>query len=136
MTGRGAVMRRRRGDVVGPGSRPDPFLDALLSLPVTAYVNPRAVLAVDDRRRYDPAGPLRPAYSFGRDARRIIAKSSPVGSPRNDTNISARVGFAVPKRVAVCVRRQQRKEVLHAFKRAGGGVSRKRRRNEWSNVDC
>lgn len=129
-------MRRKRGELVGSGSRPDPLLDAILSLPVTAYVNPRAVLAVDDRRFFDPAGPLRPAYSFGRDARRIIAKSSPVGSLRNDTNLSARVGFAVPKRVAVCVRRQQRKEVIHALGKQGAGARARRRRSVWSNVDC
>ena len=34
---------------------------------------------------FDPAGPLRPAYSVYRADRRLIAKSSTVGSPRNDT---------------------------------------------------
>lgn len=124
-------MRRRSRSASVDRRPPDALLDRILS--VTA--SPISPLQVDDRRFFDPAGPLRPAYSVYRADRRIIAKSSAVGSPRNDT-LSARVGFAVPKRVAVCVRRQQRKEVIHALGKQGAGGSTRRRRNSWSNVDC
>ena len=53
---------------------------------------------------------------------------------RND--ISHRIGFAIPEKVMRCVRRKQRKEVLHAKGIAGSRVSRRRRRDGWSNVDC
>lgn len=116
-------------------SRSEGSFDSLLPVTPSLDLYRALVRAVDDRRFYDPAGPLRPAYSLGRDARRLIAKSSPVGRTRNDT-LSARVGFAVPDRVAVCVRRQQRKEVIHALGKSGSGGSRRRRRNAWSNIDC
>ncbi|UDN67859.1 hypothetical protein [robinz microvirus RP_152] len=128
-------MRRSRSDRLDRRPAGDPFLDNILDPVTTFNYLDHVVRAVDDRRFFDPAGPLRPAYSFGRDARRLIAKSSPVGRTRNDT-LSARVGFAVPERVAVCVRRKQRKEVIHALDRAGGGGSRRRRRNRYSDVDC
>jgi len=124
-------MRRRSRSELGSRRPPDPLLDRILS--VTSL--PFSPLELDDRRRFDPAGPLRPAYSVYRADRRLIAKSSAVGSPRNDT-LSARVGFAVPKRVAVCVRRQQRKEVIHALGKQGGGGSRRRRRTVFSDIDC
>jgi len=124
-------MRRRSRSGLVDRRPPDPLLDRILAV-TTLPVSP---LQVDDRRFFDPAGPLRPAYSVYRADRRLIAKSSTVGSPRNDT-LSARVGFAVPERVAVCVRRQQRKEVIHALGKQGGGGSRRRRRNSWSDIDC
>ena len=126
-------MRRRSTSGSSGTRRPpaEPLLDRILSVTTLPF----SPLQVDDRRFFDPAGPLRPAYSVYRADRRLIAKSSTVGSPRNDT-LSARVGFAVPKRVAVCVRRQQRKEVIHALGKQGGGGSRRRRRNSWSDIDC
>ena len=51
--------------------------------------------------------------------------------------VPARVQFAVPKKVAICIRRKARREVLHALKLTkkgkGGGA---RKRNLWSNVKC
>lgn len=89
---------------------------------------------VEDRRRWHPAGFLRPPGAFVRSAARQVVKSKS-NALRND--ISSRIGFAVPKKVLVCVRRKQRKEVLHALGKAGGrGITRRRRRNDWSNVDC
>lgn len=46
------------------------------------------------------------------------------------------VRVATPSRVAVCVRREQRREVLHALRRTGGGGRKRRRYNEWSNISC
>lgn len=47
--------------------------------------------------------------------------------------------FNRPDKVAVCVRRKRRREVLHALrltnKRHGSG-GRKRRRTPWSNIKC
>lgn len=46
-----------------------------------------------------------------------------------------KIGFDVPKRVAICVRRKQRREVIIAKKlaRNGGGA---KHRNIWSDVKC
>lgn len=53
--------------------------------------------------------------------------------------LSRSVGFTLPWQVIVCVRRKQRREVMHALKVAGkGGVGRgkKQRRTEFSEVRC
>lgn len=91
-----------------------------------------------DRRFYHPAGPVRPAFSFRVADRRIVVKQSSRSAPlRNDTYADWRVGFDVPKRVAICVRRKQRKEVVHALKLSGKGArARRHKRNYWSGVDC
>lgn len=93
------------------------------------------LLEIQDRRTWHPIGFLRPPAAFERSAARQVVKSKP-NALRND--ISSRIGFAVPKKVLICVRRKQRKEVLHALGKTGGGarVSRRRRRNSWSDVDC
>lgn len=53
-------------------------------------------------------------------------------------HLSRRVGFQHPWQVMICIRRKQRKEVLHAFKKtgSGGGKQRRPRRNFWSEVRC
>lgn len=52
--------------------------------------------------------------------------------------VSRRLGFHLPWQVIVCVRRQRRKEVLHAFRIAGGGVGKGKRwrRGRFSDVRC
>ena len=89
---------------------------------------------IQDNRTWHPAGSFRPAVSIGgRSALRHVVKSKP-NALRND--ISARIGYAVPDKVVKCIRRKQRKEVLHAKGVAGSRVSRRRRRDRWSDVDC
>lgn len=120
-------MRRRR-DRYDTQSRSSRFE------PVTTLDSYLRVL--EDRRYYDPLPDvLRVPRAFPQEAARIRAKSSPVKGVRNDT-LSHRVGFAVPDRVAMCVRRKQRREVIHALGKSGSGGSRRRRRNAWSDVDC
>lgn len=124
-------MRRiRQSSSVRGGALPDPLLDKILADPL---VRREIVKTVDDRRFFDPAGPLRPAYSLGRDARRLEVRSTPKG---RDPFPGFRVGFSVPERVAVCVRRKERREVILALGKGGGGGSRRRRRNYWSDVSC
>lgn len=62
-----------------------------------------------------------------RDPRRVLAKTS-----------ISRLGmeFHAPKRVVLCVRRKQRREVIIALKHAGKGARSRKHRNEWSNVKC
>lgn len=52
------------------------------------------------------------------------------------SSLPSRVGFVVPRSVAVCVRRKERREVLHALgkvRKRGGGS---RRKNLFSHVKC
>lgn len=54
-------------------------------------------------------------------------------STRLDRGVMA---FRDPHKVAVCVRRHERREVLHALRRVGRGSGKKRRRNEASDIKC
>lgn len=94
----------------------EPFVDTLLELPA-------------DRRVFDfgqaEAPMMEPSLNLG-------MRSGPgvrfVPLPRD-------IRAADPRNVAVCVRRKDRREVLHALRRVGRGGGR-RRRNEWSDVHC
>lgn len=106
----------------------------------------------EDRRRWDPAGPNAPARSFSTPRhrltlvdrstpRKINYSSTPYASSPFATGMSqtkATIAFAEPRRVLLCVRRQQRKEVLHALRKTGpgSGASRYDNWNEYSNVRC
>ena len=132
------MTRRRNHRIISraPVVRSGLLPDRMVSRVVVSPSRPSLLGLIEDRRTWYP-GPayLRPALSIGpRAARRLVAKSSKNAALRND--ISARIGFDVPKRVVVCVRRKQRKEVLHAKGVAGSRVSRRRRRSNWSDVDC
>lgn len=90
---------------------------------------------IEDRRTYYP-GKFRPAglISVGKRPR-LIAKQNPAYKAPSQTK--AIVAFAEPKKVAVCIRRKTRKEVLFA---TGKGGSRKKqkppRKSEFSDISC
>lgn len=94
---------------------------------------PRAPLVeIEDRRRYHPVG----RKSAPQSTSRIRAKVRPTRS----SLMSAQPvwAFAAPKRVAICVRRKQRKEVLHALRRTGrkARFHKKARWSTSSNYRC
>lgn len=98
---------------------------------------PELVLSLDDRRTYYPDVSLRPLGSLSRLARRVAVSGGPSGVTRNVLRGADVFGFTIPKKVALCVRRKQRRSVLFAMERTGkGSRSRVRRRNEWSDVKC
>lgn len=87
----------------------------------------------EDARRWHPSQRLRPQplpRSFTTTTR--TARRLSVGSHLS------RLRFAVPRSVHLCVKRKQRKEIMHALQKAGKkGVGRsKKRRNQWSDVKC
>lgn len=89
---------------------------------------------IEDRRRYHPLRALAPAQTFSSKSQRKL-----VEKPRSTREAfpSLRLGFAVPDKVAACVRRKSRREVLFAIKGTGPGSRQKRRRrNELSNIQC
>jgi len=81
------------------------------------------VLQLEDRRRFQFDGSVRAPAAVRRSDTRLVDRGT-------------RVTFAVPDRVAMCVRRKVRKEVLHALNVAGRTGIKKRRTNFWSKVGC
>jgi len=94
----------------------------------------------EDRRRWHPAGLLRPAAVLGSiSSRRLVERPRQSWGPAKyrDPFPSLRLGFAIPEKVVVCVRRKQRREVIFATGSAGKGARQKqRRRNYMSEVSC
>lgn len=101
-----------------------------------------------DRRYWNPEdsptyAPAR--YRSGAPATVVISRPSPgplrqskalhapIYTPR--VSLPSSVRFEAPKAVPICVRRKQRKEVLHALGKAGGRV-RKPKQSIYSSVRC
>lgn len=129
-------MRRKRGsfidDAVGRHLTriPDAFNLSRLS---ALHDLQRLVRSLEDRRRFDPRGAHKPPSSLTRAARKLVV------DPGGDRYkwVTHGLKFAVPREVSICVRRKERKEVLHALKKTGKGGSRApRKRNNWSSVKC
>lgn len=88
---------------------------------------------VEDRRTFHPERAFRPALLFSGRPSRTTFKPSSVRYPGD---VPARVMFRAPPKVLVCVRRQARKEVLHALRKTGRVGQRAPRRNLFSSVSC
>ncbi|UDN67880.1 hypothetical protein [robinz microvirus RP_165] len=93
---------------------------------------------IGDRRRYRPDKSIAPPHAFNRAATRLhIGQLGRSLRAISRGKLPSRVRFAVPNLIALCLRRQIRREVLHAFHRTtrghGGG---RRKRNFWSDVKC
>jgi len=112
-----------------------PSLTRLARLP-QELPTPADYTAIEDRRTYHPLGFFRPARSFsGADAPPVVPAPTPRNKPR--ASIARGLKFPVPNEVLVCVRRKQRKEVLHALKKVGRGRGGgRKRRTWWSGISC
>lgn len=107
-------------------------------LPHLALTKPKLTL-YQDNRSWHPERTFRPALSISRSMRGAVrtrpltlSKPTRFQTPR----LSESLKFPDPKRVLICIRRNQRKRVLHAKKVAGSGGLAKPRRNQWSDVSC
>lgn len=90
-------------------------------------------MEVDDRRRHHPLGFFRPAKQLSGHP----VKPNKVGNSRRTSTLPHTIKFAAPKSTLICVRREQRKQVLFAKKKTKKGAgSRKRFRNWFSSVSC
>jgi len=86
----------------------------------------------EDRRAFNANSPLRNHITFrSRSSADIVAnKPTPVRQV-------SRPAFRDPQDVVVCVRRKQRKEILHALGRTGRGARRARPRlTASSHISC
>lgn len=97
------------------------------ALPLSVLQSP-----ILDRRTYHPLRKLRP-MTMVRHLSRQVAKQNPTFNQLSQTK--AILSFANPKKVALCVRRKIRKQVILALGKGGGG-HRPPRRNETSNFSC
>jgi len=109
----------------------------VVSAPPLRFVVRRPVSALqllEDRRLFHPGGALRMPRSFFTRPRLVI---SPAKRPtRNGAQFtSPKIGFSVPRDVAICVRRKTRKEVIIAKKLARNGGGSKHF-NIWSEIKC
>jgi len=128
-------MARKRSTRQRDFSTPNQSLDVLLTfklrppprlLPLPFPV-PQAVFASvgSDRRLYRPDRSTRPPATNKPGASRVQ-----VGRRLSSLK------FADPRFVSICVRRQQRKEVLFARKLTRKGAGAKKRKNFWSDISC
>ena len=138
------MARRRSGSTSGKASSGPSRRIPPVSLPTFRSPLPdlhaldqlRAMVrAMEDRRRFHPLRTLRPAGALKRSSRRIAVTPS-------TSNLAGRfpspgLSFAVPRDVAICVRRKTRREVLFALKKRGkGSGAKRRRRNHFSQIGC
>ena len=103
----------------------------------------------EDRRRWHPEGKYAPARSFSRSRHRLKVGEAPETvrrsgqTSRRDTRYapklrypSATIGFTAPSSVLVCVRRNMRRQVLHALRKTGKVGQRRPRRSWYSSISC
>lgn len=98
----------------------------------------------EDRRQWHPLGNFAPARSFNRPNHRIIVGYQQPRKSTQNTNRpmnirsypTSHVAFEHPKKVLICVRRQARKEVLHALRKTGKSGQRRPRYNYYSSISC
>jgi len=96
----------------------------------------------EDRRRWHPLGIAAPAKSFSSPRHRLVlteslGQSSVKKLNRNPfASLSSKISFKAPGSVLVCVRRRQRREVLHALRKAGKTGQKRPRRSEYSSISC
>lgn len=118
-------------------------LPPTLSLPRSIYQSPsKALSQIEDRRTYHPEGDFRPAASFSKPRHRLEVPRAKHPHRQNfqlafrSVLNNGRIAFKAPEKVLVCVRRQRRKEVLHALKKSGKTGQRKPRQSYLSSVTC
>lgn len=110
--------------------------------PIVHHTSPSSSILsdIEDRRTYHPDGPARPARSIDRPTHTLTLPVHPknVNKSRSDlSSLPRTVQFQAPKKVLVCIRRQQRKEVLFALRKTGKGAkARKHRRSFYSDIRC
>lgn len=91
---------------------------------------------------------MAPVFSPRKAQRRIVEavkhavqRSRPLGKRQKvrfgKRALGTKFAFAVPRKVELCVRRAQRKQVMFALRRTGkGSRAPRRRRNYWTGVSC
>lgn len=103
-------------------------LPALPSDPVSSLDDFMQPLIPNDQRLFSFGDPERYTLDVGQTANSIGVE--------RPTRLPAQVRFADPAQVAICVRRKERREVLHALRYVRKGKGGSRRRNWASKIKC
>lgn len=102
----------------------------LLRLSPMRWTPWRAPLSLlEDRRRYHPAGPLRRPLALPQRAAQVVVRRN------RSFRYPDVLRFEAPRRVVMCVRRKERREVIFAKRKFSGSGSPKHR-NYWSSISC
>lgn len=110
--------------------------------PIVHHTSPSASILsdIEDRRTYHPDGPARPARSLDRPTHTLTLPVHPKNvnkSRASSSSLPTTVQFEAPRKVLVCIRRAQRKQVLFALNKTGKGAKAKRhRRSFYSSIRC
>lgn len=136
----GRRSRRRREVITVRSAMPSPSLTSLLRTFPTLDGPRHLSRDVEDRRRYHPLADYAPPLTFRGVPAKVQVKQK-FSRPHKMAGFSTpsvpkRVAFTAPKKVLVCVRREQRKEVLFALRRTKKGSGSKKFRTPFSEVSC
>lgn len=153
MSRSGRSQRNRRDtNNISSGTLPS-FSDPFTALLSTVY-HPTIPLKrsewrlYDDKRRFTPSGMVSPAISpFQRripytlipksPSRRSIQRGNRLGyDPQTAFKTMSTIAFSKPNATIVCMRRAERKQVLHAFNKTGKTGQRAPRLNYMSKISC
>lgn len=109
-----------------------------IRLPLLSSLPSVTLKTFEDRRTSHPLGKNRPAFALPKSAGRIVVKDNPGRTKPTypGAQTKARLSFADPTRVAICVRRKTRREVLHALKLTRKGAGSSKRLTSYSGVSC
>lgn len=130
------MARRRRKSHTDPVRR-----DVVTSI-ASLLPQREPLRAIEDRREFQFDDPILPVIWNPTAPASIIV--TPTKRPQSDyvrprygfNNPPTRLGFAQPERVAVCARREQRREVIFAKRKAGKRGQRRARWNKFSDYSC
>lgn len=137
-------MARRRRSNTARRVVSTPYSNRRLSGPVRRLSLPKlsSLRAIEDRREFHPEREARPARGFVYPRHRLVVspvRQEPSRLPDTFTPaVPVGVSFKAPRQVAVCVRRKQRREVLHAMGKTGRGSRHHRapRKSFYSEIRC
>lgn len=133
-----AKSKNSRGRVTSANANSSPYYKIQPELPLGPPsrnpFNPVNIRLVEDRRTFHPRGPVRPAAMVTTPNHRLRSRTS--RNMRNPYAVAHSLAFQAPEQVLVCVRRQRRKEVLHALGKAGGTGQKRPRRSFFSTISC
>lgn len=140
--------RRRQRDAYAVATyaqgRPGNVLSSDFDDPLADLYRAADLLQIEDRRSFWPT-PFPTSWEPARKLSGAVARlrSYPTRTTPQKTPPRARqgpswvVGFAQPRSVLVCIRRKQRRQVLHALRLTGKGArAAKRRRTPYTGISC
>lgn len=136
-TSNGGHSQRGQRDLFTP--QPTIARPPTLYSPKLGLLTPHKTLQLigEDRRVYQPTPRLHRAAASLRPAHARILPKNVDRFGKAIRALPFGIRFGLPRNVAICIRRNIRKQVLFAKKRTGSNSSRNRKhRNFWSKVTC